>query len=77
MNRIGQYAQAEEYREQAKRVAERAERRTAGGGNFWDWYRAELQMEAMSAAQVEDFIRVGRAARAQGREVWEFEIRFI
>lgn len=76
MNRIGQWAQAREFTEQAERVGRRAEQLAMGGGDFWEHYRAQLQLEALSADEIDEFIQVGRAARAQGREVWEFAVEF-
>jgi len=76
LDRISEHAQRRELLEQCEAAAMRAEERAAGGGDFWDWYRAELQLECFEASGVERILALGRAARARGKDVWQFDVVF-
>jgi hypothetical protein len=76
LDRISEHAQRRELLEQCEAAAKRADRRAASGGDFWEWYRAELQLECMEAAQIEQVLRLGRQARARGKDVWDFAVAF-
>ncbi len=76
LDRIGEHAQRQELLEQCEAAAKRADARAAGGGDFWEWYRAELQSECMESAAIERILSLGRRARARGKDVWELEVVF-
>lgn len=76
LDRISEHAQRRELLVQCEAAAKRADARVAGGGDFWEWYRAELQLECIESAAIERILTLGRRARARGKEVWEFDVVF-
>jgi hypothetical protein len=57
-----------------KRAFERASEESANYGNLWERYQAALQLEALSAGQIEAIVFIGRHRHADGLVVWEVPV---
>ena len=60
-----------------KRAYERAHDESANYGGLWERYRAALQIEALSAEQIEAIVFIGRHRHADGLVVWEVPVHNI
>lgn len=76
LDRIAMYAKEREIREQCQRAARAAAEQAARGGDFFEWYRGALQIECLTADEVEKRVQLGHIADAHGRPVWAFPIKF-
>lgn len=76
LDEIENFVKRRELLEQCEAAAARAEARAMRGGDFFEWYMGELQLEGFDSVKVSQIVQLGRLARARGRDVWEFDVVF-
>jgi hypothetical protein len=60
-----------------KRAFELAVGESANYGKFWERYRAALQLEALSAEQIDSIVYIGWQRREAGLVIWEVPIQNV